>query len=203
MSGNKVNPEDENTSQTKKPAEELKSQETRSSWKRRGSRYKARRRAVDILFEAEMRDIDPVAIVEDRVVLSRLNGTDVNQVPSYTKEIVSGAAMELDRIDELIAAHLAEDWSLERIMTVDRAILRVSVWELIFNPDVPLATAIIEGVELASEYSTDVSPAYVHALLDSIAKNIDEYRAGSVTPVENSEAEAAGSPVEESIEQDS
>ncbi|MEJ5996826.1 transcription antitermination factor NusB [Corynebacterium sp. H130] len=137
-------------------------------FKRRGSRYKARRRAVDILFEAEARDVDPVAVVEDRVELARLPEPPVAPVAPYTREIVKGVAEELDRIDETIAQYLAEDWTLPRIPAVDRAILRVSTWELLFNPEVPRKTAVAEGIELASEYSTDVAPPYINAVLDDV-----------------------------------
>ncbi|MCQ9351465.1 transcription antitermination factor NusB [Corynebacterium sp. 153RC1] len=147
-------------------------------FKRHGSRYRARRRAVDILFEAEARDIDPVAIVEDRVMLSHNDTNGVAPVNPYTKQIVAGAAEELDRIDEVIAAHLAEDWTLSRISAVDRAVLRVAVWELLFNEEVPVVTAMVEAVEISSEYSTDDAPAYIHALLDSVVQKIDDARAG-------------------------
>lgn len=159
--------------------------------KRHGSRYKARRRAAEVLYEAEVRDVDPVAIVEDRISLSYHQDLGVAPVAAYTKEIVAGAAQELDRIDGLIAANLAENWELDRISAVDRAILRVAVWELIFNEDVPVATAVVEGVELVSQYSTDVAPAYVNALLDSIAQNIEKHR-----------AEPTEAPMEEPLEQE-
>lgn len=148
------------------------------NYKRRGSRYRARRRAVDILFEAEARDIDPVAILEDRITLSRSHESGVAPINPYTKQIVAGAAEELDRIDEVITAHLAEDWTLERISAVDRAVLRVAVWELLFNEEVPVVTAVVEAVELSSEYSTDDSPAYINALLDAVVQKIDDARAG-------------------------
>lgn len=148
------------------------------NYKRRGSRYRARRRAVDMLFEAEARDIDPVAILEDRITLSRSHESGVAPVNPYTKQIVAGAAEELDRIDEVITAHLAEDWTLERISAVDRAVLRVAVWELLFNEEVPVVTAVVEAVELSSEYSTDDSPAYINALLDAVVRKIDDARAG-------------------------
>ncbi|VTQ79877.1 transcription antitermination factor NusB [Corynebacterium pseudotuberculosis] len=156
--------------------------------KRHGSRYKARRRAAEVLYEAEVRDVDPVAIIEDRIALSYHQDLGVAPVAAYTKEIVAGTAQELDRIDGLIAANLAENWELERISAVDRAVLRVAVWELIFNEDVPVATAVVDGVELVSQYSTDVAPAYVNALLDSIAQNIESHRA---EPVEESPEESS------------
>lgn len=141
------------------------------NYRRRGARYRARRRAADILFEAESRDIDPVAIVEDRVDLARRPDPVVAPVAEYTREIITGAAEKLDEIDEAIARYLSEDWELHRLPAVDRAILRVSAWELLFNPDVPPATAVVDGVEMAAQYSTDAGSPYIHAVLDDIAQS--------------------------------
>lgn len=146
------------------------------NYKRHGSRYKARRRAVDILFEAEQRDVDPVAVAEDRVELSKVDEAAVAPVAAYTRQIVEGAAAELDRIDATISVHLDPTWPLDRIANVDRAILRVAVWELLFNREVPLKTAVVDAVEIASQYSTDESPSYINAVLDAIIKNIDALR---------------------------
>lgn len=141
------------------------------NYKRHTARYRARRRAADILFEAEARDIDPVAIVEDRVALARDDANGVAPIAEYTREIVTGAAEELDAIDAAISRFLSDDWELRRLPAVDRAILRVSTWELLFNPDVPTATAVVEGVELASQYSNEAAPPYIHAVLDDIAQS--------------------------------
>lgn len=142
------------------------------SFKRHGSRYKARRRAVDILFEAEFRDIDPVEIVEERISLSKDSANQVKPVPEYTQQIVPGVATNLDALDEAIALHLSSDWQLDRLPAVDRAVLRVAAWELMFNDDVPPQVAVVEGVELVSEYSHDKAPSYIHAVLDGINKDL-------------------------------
>lgn len=141
------------------------------NYKRHTARYRARRRAADILYEAENRDIDPVAIVEDRIALAREDRNAVAPIAEYTKVIIKGAAEELDVIDETISRYLSEDWELHRIPAVDRAILRVSVWELLFNPDVPTATAVVEGVEIASQYSNEQAAPYIHAVLDDVAQS--------------------------------
>lgn len=146
-------------------------------WRRHGKRYKARRRAVDILFEAEARDVDPVAIVEDRVELSRNPDYQIAPVADYTRTLVSGVAEELDYLDDLIIRYLADDWELDRLPAVDRAILRMSTWEILFAEDVPTVTGVVEGVELASEYSHDKAAPYVHAVLDSIAQNKEQLKA--------------------------
>ena len=142
--------------------------------KRHTARYRARRRAADILYEAENRDVDPVAIVEDRVALAREDRHAVAPIADYTKVIVQGVAEELDAIDDTISRYLSQNWELHRIPAVDRAILRLSVWELLFNPDVPTATAVVEGVELASQYSHDQAAPYIHAVLDDVAQSRSE-----------------------------
>lgn len=141
-----------------------------AKFRRRGSRYRARRRAVDILYEAETRDYDPVAIVEDRIALHRRDQDAVAPIADYTRQIVAGAAAELDRIDEEIERHISQEWELHRLPAVDRAVLRVGVWELLFNPEIPPVTAVVEGVEIASEYSTSRAAPYIHAVLDDIAQ---------------------------------
>ena len=163
------------------------------NYKRHTARYRARRRAADILFEAESRDVDPVAIVEDRVALARDPENGVAPIAEYTRDIVSGAAEELDAIDDAIARYLSDEWSLERIPAVDRAIMRVSVWEILFNADVPNATALVEGVELASEYSNDQAAPYIHAVLDDViqAQSADSPMAASD---DASDAESGAAP---------
>ena len=111
--------------------------------RRRGSRYRARAHAVEIVYEAELRDIDPVAT-------------------------------QLDAVDDAISAHLSAEWTLERIPAMDRAILRVCAWELLFNDEVDAAVSLTEAVELATQYSTVVAPDYVNAVLDAMAKRSDE-----------------------------
>lgn len=154
------------------------------NYKRHTARYRARRRAADILYEAENRDVDPVAIVEDRVALAREDRHAVAPIADYTKVIVQGVAEELDAIDDAISRYLSQNWELHRIPAVDRAILRLSVWELLFNLDVPTATAVVEGVELASQYSHDQAAPYIHAVLDDVAQSRSE-----LSPMENGEEE--------------
>ncbi|RAV33160.1 transcription antitermination factor NusB [Corynebacterium heidelbergense] len=138
--------------------------------KRHGSRYRARARAVDLLFEAEFRDVDPVEVIEEHVELAQDPTAHYRPVMPYTQTIVTGVAENLDAIDDTIAEHLSEEWKLERLPAVDRAVLRVSTWELMFNPEVPREVATVEGVELASEYSHVKAQAYVHAVLDRLAE---------------------------------
>lgn len=173
------------------------SSERVDKFRRRGSRYKARRRAVDILFEAEARDLDPVAVVEDRVELARDRENQVAPVSEYTRQIVAGVAEELDGVDDAIERYLVEDWDFERIPAVDRAILRMAVWELLFNEDVPVPAAVAQGVELASEYSTDAAGPYINALLDDVAHNREELRAAAAAGTAPADAAAADEAADE------
>lgn len=173
--------------------------------KRHGSRYKARRRAVDILFEAEFRDIDPVEIVEERVELSRDQDNRVKPVPEYTATIVTGVAENLDALDASIASHLSSEWRLDRLPAVDRAVLRVSAWEVMFNAEVPNRVAIVEGVELASEYSHDKAPGYVNVVLDGVGRDADLRLADAAAKQREAAAEAAAageSGAEEKVDAD-
>ena len=175
-----------------------------SSFKRHGSRYKARRRAVDILFEAEFRDIDPVEIVEERISLATDSANQVKPVPEYTQQIVPGVATNLDALDEAIALHLSSEWRLDRLPAVDRAVLRVSAWELKFNDDVPAQVAVVEGVELASEYSHDKAPSYIHAVLDGINKDMQvqaDLKIADASATQRAEAESAEAPEADDQEQ--
>jgi N utilization substance protein B len=122
------------------------------------ARTKARKRAVDVLYEADLRRSDPLAVLRDRVA-------DGNPpVPEHSVRLVEGVVEQQARIDELIEAH-ASGWSLDRLPDVDRAILRMAVYELLWVDDVPDAVVIDEAVELAKTLSTDDSPAYVNGVL--------------------------------------
>ena len=123
-----------------------------------GARSKARKRALDVLFEADQRGLDAVAVLAER--LRRADPP----VPEYAVEIVEGVTAHRERIDELLATY-AQGWTVDRMPGVDRSLLRLSAWELLYNDDVPDAVAIDEAVELARSLSTDESPAFVNGLL--------------------------------------
>jgi transcription antitermination protein NusB len=126
------------------------------------ARSKARKRALDILFEGDLRGADPVGILAERMA----GGSP--PVREYAADLVEGVAAHLARIDEILASY-AEGWTLERMPAVDRAILRLGVYELLWRDDVPDAVAIDEAVELAKSLSTDESPRFVNGLLGRIA----------------------------------
>jgi len=127
------------------------------------ARSKARKRAVDVLYEADLRSSDPLAVLRDRIA-------DGNPpVPEHAVRLVEGAVEQQARIDELIEEHAA-GWSLDRLPDVDRAILRMAVYELLWVDDVPDAVVIDEAVELAKTLSTDDSPSYVNGVLGGIVR---------------------------------
>ena len=123
-----------------------------------GARSKARKRAVDVLYEAGQRDGDALVTLKDRLAQSD------PPVPEYAVELVEGVVVNRVRIDELLSTY-AEEWTLDRMPPVDLAILRLGVFELLWRDDVPDAVVVSEAVELASTLSTDESPAFVNGLL--------------------------------------
>ena len=129
------------------------------------SRSKARKRAVDILFEAAQRGLEPVALLAERIVQP---GTQT-ALPQYSVDLVEGIAAQRERIDEALVTY-AQGWTLDRMPAVDLAVLRVGVWEILFNDDVDDPVAIDEAVELARSLSTDDSPSFVNGLLGRISR---------------------------------
>jgi N utilization substance protein B len=125
------------------------------------ARSKARKRAVDVLYEADVRSGDRLALLRERLA------DETPPVPEHTVRLVEGVAEHAARIDALIDAH-ATGWSIDRLPDVDRAILRMAVFELLWADDVPDAVVIDEAVELAKALSTDDSPAYVNGVLGAI-----------------------------------
>jgi N utilization substance protein B len=127
------------------------------------ARSKARKRALDVLFEAEQRDSPVLDLLVERITLGS------PPVPGYAADLVRGVAVHAARIDELISQY-AQGWTLDRMPAVDRNVLRIGVYELLWADDVPDAVAINEAVLLAQDLSTDASPAFVNGLLARIAE---------------------------------
>ncbi|SEO95362.1 transcription antitermination factor NusB [Trujillonella endophytica] len=125
------------------------------------ARSKARKRAVDVLYEADLRSSDPLAVLRDRIAEGH------PPVAEHTVRLVEGVVAHSARVDELIDTH-ARGWSLDRLPDVDRAILRMATFELLWADDVPDAVVIDEAVELARSLSTDDSPAFVNGVLGAI-----------------------------------
>lgn len=125
------------------------------------ARRKARKRALDVLFESELRGDAPGATLG-----ARLERADP-PVPPYAVELVEGVLAHRERLDELLTTY-SEGWTLERMPGVDRNLLRIGLYELLYREDVPDGVAMSEAVELAEELSTDESPRFVNGLLGRI-----------------------------------
>lgn len=123
-----------------------------------GARSKARKRALDVLYEAGQRDADAMATLRERLAQSD------PPVPEYATELVEGVVTHRERIDELLATY-SEGWTLERMPPVDLAALRIGTYELLWRDDVPDAVAVSEAVALVGSLSTDESAGFVNGLL--------------------------------------
>ena len=140
-------------------------------------RHQARKRAVDLLFEAEARGLTPAELAESRNALAETD-SDVSGLNPYTVTVARGVTEHAAHVDELLSAHL-QGWTLERLPAVDRAILRVAIWELLHGEDVPEPVAVDEAVELAKKLSTDDSPAFVNGVLGQIMLVTPQLRAAA------------------------
>lgn len=128
------------------------------------ARSKARKRALDVLFESEVRGLSLDGTLQERLDLAE---PPVNE---YTVRLVRGVTEHQARIDELLSEY-AEGWSLERMPSVDRNVLRIGVFEVLYVDDVPDAVAVSEALNLVRELSTDESPAYVNGILGNVVRN--------------------------------
>jgi transcription antitermination protein NusB len=122
------------------------------------ARSKARKRALDVLFESEARGVPPLATLAERLA------TADPPVNAYTVELVEGVVAHADRVDELIETY-SEGWTLTRMPAVDRTALRLATFELLWRDDVPDGVVLSEAVRLVGELSTDESPGFVNGLL--------------------------------------
>lgn len=131
------------------------------------SRSKARKRAVDALYAAELRDVMATDLLEatKTQVGDRQNQEEIFD---FALELVTGVLSNEIEIDEMLA-NVAQNWTLDRMPAVDRAILRLGIFEIAFNHQTPAEVAISEAVELATELSTDDSPAFINGVLATIA----------------------------------
>ncbi len=128
------------------------------------ARSKARKRAVDLIYEADLRGDDPVTTLAERIALAD------PPVNDYTVELIEGVSEHRAAIDQLLSDY-SEGWTLDRMPGVDRAVLRVGLYELLWAADVPDAVAIDEAVELAKLLSTDESPKFVNGLLGRVLRD--------------------------------
>ncbi|MGI8867633.1 MAG: transcription antitermination factor NusB [Mycobacteriales bacterium] len=126
------------------------------------ARSKARKRALDLLFEADVRGTDAVSTVAERIAAGA-----GPPLADYALTLIEGVVQQRARIDEVIATY-AEGWEISRMPGVDRNVLRIAVWELLWG-EVPDGVAINEAVELAKTLSTDDSPRFINGVLGRVA----------------------------------
>ncbi|GGF41497.1 N utilization substance protein B [Williamsia phyllosphaerae] len=150
---------------------------TRDPVKQPGTRHKARQRAVDLLFEAEAKNVAALDLVAQRRELV-VDDESIGMIHPYTARVIEGLATDRAQIDAVLESHLRE-WTLPRLPAVDRAILRLAAWELFNTHDVPPVVVVDEAVELAKELSTDESPAFVNGVLGRIVELAPQVRAAA------------------------
>ncbi len=126
------------------------------------ARSKARKRALDLIYASEMRDRDAVQAWEEQ--------RDQGPSNAYTGDLVRGVTEHRARIDEVISQY-ARDWSLQRMPAVDRNVLRLAVFEVLYVDDVPDAVAVSEALKLVRDLSTDDSPGFVNGILGSVVRD--------------------------------
>ena len=126
-----------------------------------GSRRQARERALSLLYEAESKDVSPAAVLSALPV----------EPDAFATEVVTGVGLHMNELDTLITGY-AKDWTIERMPALDRALLRMGIFELLYRPDVPTGAVISEAVELAQRFSTDESSRFVNGMLARIAEAV-------------------------------
>jgi N utilization substance protein B len=130
------------------------------------ARSKARKQALDLLYETDIRGTNLVETLISRDVPD--DGPDARPIRDYTKELVNGVSTNRRKIDELITTY-AQGWDMDRLPAVDRNILRLGIYEILWSSDVPTSVAIDESLTLAKELSSDDSSKYIHGVLGRIA----------------------------------
>lgn len=128
------------------------------------ARTKARKRALDILFECDSRDLMPTDLLDERVAMAD------PPVNDYTIALVRGVCGNIRRIDDLLTSY-AQGWTIERMPTVDRNALRLGIYEVLYVDDVPDAVAVSEAMNMVRDLSTDDSPAFVNGVLGNIVRD--------------------------------
>jgi N utilization substance protein B len=130
------------------------------------ARGKARKQALDILFETDIRGTSPMDLLATRLVVEE--GEDAQPIREYARELIVGVSQHRRKIDELISTY-ARGWDMDRLPTVDRNVLRLAIYELLWCESIPDAVAIDEAINLAKELSTDESAGYIHGVLGRIS----------------------------------
>ncbi len=130
------------------------------------ARSKARKQALDILYESDIRSNDALATLEAREVTEE--GPDARPIREFTRELIAGVTANKRKIDELIATY-AQGWDMDRLAAVDRNILRLGIYEIVWSDDLVDGIAIDEAITLAKDLSTDDSATFIHGLLGKIS----------------------------------
>jgi N utilization substance protein B len=130
------------------------------------ARSKARKQALDLLYETDIRGTNLVETLEARDIPAE--GPDARPIRDYTRELINGVSVNRRKIDELITTY-AQGWDMDRLPAVDRNILRLGIYEILWSTTVPTSVAIDEALDLARELSSDDSSKYIHGVLGRIA----------------------------------
>jgi transcription antitermination protein NusB len=130
------------------------------------ARSKARKQSLDLLYEADIRKVDLLQLMIERDLLDE--GPDARPIREFTRELISGVSGHKRKIDELITTY-AQGWDMDRLPAVDRNILRLAIFEIVWAIELPDAVAIDEALTLAKELSTEESAGYIHGVLGRIA----------------------------------
>ena len=130
------------------------------------ARSKARKQALDLLYEADIRGASALDLLQSRDVVEV--GPDARPIREFTKELISGISANTRKIDELITTY-AQGWDMDRLPAVDRNILRLAIYEIVWSTELADGIAIDEALTLAKELSTDESAGYIHGVLGKIS----------------------------------
>jgi N utilization substance protein B len=130
------------------------------------ARSKARKQALDLLYEADIRSTNAAVILEGRVIDE--SEADARPIRDFTRELIAGVTANQRKIDELITTY-AQGWDMDRLAAVDRNILRLAIFEIVWSDELADSIAIDEALTLAKDLSTDESASFIHGLLGKIA----------------------------------
>jgi N utilization substance protein B len=130
------------------------------------ARSKARKQALDLLYEADVRGGSALEILQSRDVVE--DGPDARPIRDFTRELITGVSENSRKIDELITTY-AQGWDMDRLPAVDRNILRLGIYEIVWSTELADGIAIDEALTLAKELSTDESAGYIHGVLGKIS----------------------------------
>ncbi|MEY4109624.1 MAG: hypothetical protein RJB35_938 [Actinomycetota bacterium] len=131
------------------------------------ARSKARKQTLDLLYEADIRGGSAAELLTTRDIIEE--GPDARPIRDFTRELISGITANKRKIDELITTY-AQGWDMDRLPAVDRNILRLGIYEIVWTPDLAEGIAIDEALNLAKELSTEESAGYIHGVLGKISQ---------------------------------